>query len=675
MFSVCSLQKFTPGSIHLTKFRDFWLNTLKCSPWVADVLEHGYRIPFTKIPGQYEESNNASVVANEALARSMVLDLAEQGIVEFVSEKPWCVSPLGLVSKSKDGVVKHRLVFDASRWINLHVDPPTVKLAHLDKALLMTHPGDFQVVFDLHSAYYNVKIFPGHVQYLGASIKINEKTQYFVFKHLPFGLNSAVFAITKLWKPLTAYLHMQGIRFSIYVDDGRILAENVTQAEQLHQLVYDLVEKSGWHLAVDKSDGPKEASQCKKYLGFYINTQIMTVTYPDDQLVAFCHRLQGLIHSDLVSVKDLASILGKMISLSPSHGPSVRICSRSGYAMLESHVDAHGWEGLVRWTPSALEELKFFIRHASTFNNSPIINALTDIRVDTVLKNPLSSKQTINATQVNEVLVSDASSIKAAVKSLHGPHQQWSSVFKFNENEKSRSSGERELLAVHKLLQQCLSDHKLSNAHVFWGTDSQNLVSFLTKGSPKPWIQSIVFEILKMSATLHCVINPVHLYREDERIREVDQMSKFKDSDNWSIDHHSFNQFDQDFHFEVDIFADAFNRKAQRFISQFYHAESEAVDAFSIEWKGMAWVCPPPVSLVNKVIRRIRMSPCQGLLVVPNWPASDYFCELFHAKEILHPFHFIKEFTPYIFQNDGATNTPLFGVPDFSFFALYFNTL
>jgi hypothetical protein len=183
----------------------------------------------------------------------------------------------------------------------------------------------------------------------------------------------------------------------------------------------------------------------------------------------------------------------------------------------------------------------------------------------------------------------------------------------------------------------------------------------------------MVFEITTLCADLDCSISPVHLYRTDERIQQVDYLSKLKDTDNWSVDHHTFKTFDDDFKFDLDVFADFGNRKTPKFISKFYHPEAVAVDAFSVPWIGMCWICPP-VSLILPTTARIRNSRCQGLLIVPSWPASEFFCDLFENGNIKEPFVFIKEFKPYIFQNENAKNTPLFGVTPFTFFALYFDT-
>ncbi len=141
-----------------------------------------------------------------------------------------------------------------------------------------------------------------------------------------------------------------------------------------------------------------------------------------------------------------------------------------------------------------------------------------------------------------------------------------------------------------------------------------------------------VFACLLLAHEIECFIDPVHLLREDPRIRLVDEASKTKDTDNWSIDHATFTEFDADFHFEVNLFADKFNKKVGR--SLFYDPAAWAVDAFSIRWNLMCWVCPP-ISLLPRVIRRIRHSECQGLLLVPNWPASDYYPYFFPPKGLV----------------------------------------
>ena len=193
---------FHPGGIHREEVYNFWRDELKAGDWVLKTLREGYEIPFSHPPTSYEERNNSSARENEDKVREIVFEMIESQIVEKMEQKPLCVSPLGLVSKLKDGKMKHRLVWDASRHLNLILEKQKVKLAHLDKALELTNHQDFQVIFDLKSAYYHIKIKESSCQYLDSSIKQEDGSPlYFIYKHLPFGLSSAVHAITKLWKP------------------------------------------------------------------------------------------------------------------------------------------------------------------------------------------------------------------------------------------------------------------------------------------------------------------------------------------------------------------------------------------------------------------------------------------------------------------------------------------
>ena len=86
-------QQFTPGGIHKSEVLNFWKHELNANQWVMDVLENGYVIPFEKAPIQYEEDNNKSAKTNAQFVRTTLTELEKIGVVKFVDEKPFCVSP------------------------------------------------------------------------------------------------------------------------------------------------------------------------------------------------------------------------------------------------------------------------------------------------------------------------------------------------------------------------------------------------------------------------------------------------------------------------------------------------------------------------------------------------------------------------------------------------------
>jgi hypothetical protein len=53
---------------------------------------------------------------------------------------------------------------------------------------------------------------------------------------------------------MNVYIHEKGIRHSIYLDDGRIIAETKSGAEDQRTFVYKTLKNSGCILEVEKSD-------------------------------------------------------------------------------------------------------------------------------------------------------------------------------------------------------------------------------------------------------------------------------------------------------------------------------------------------------------------------------------------------------------------------------------
>ena len=113
---------FIPGSIHSETVREFWRSELKAGGWVMDTLRHGYVISFEQSPPEYEEPNNKSALRERDFVYQAVSDPKKTKVVEFVSEKPYCVSPLSVSYKiGCDGSVKKRLCLDGSRCINKYI--------------------------------------------------------------------------------------------------------------------------------------------------------------------------------------------------------------------------------------------------------------------------------------------------------------------------------------------------------------------------------------------------------------------------------------------------------------------------------------------------------------------------------------------------------------------------
>ena len=88
-----------------------------------------------------------------------------------------------------------------------------------------------------------------------------------------FGISPAVFIVTSLTKPLISHLHKHGIKASIYIDDGRIVAQDEATARS--QLKYSLLvfEKAGWN--IQRSKTTPDPTQKLYFLGYWCDSLLL----------------------------------------------------------------------------------------------------------------------------------------------------------------------------------------------------------------------------------------------------------------------------------------------------------------------------------------------------------------------------------------------------------------
>ena len=529
-----SNSKFKPGSIHKKEAVKFWEEELGAGEWVLQLLHQGYVLPLEEaVHEPYEEENNASARKNMVFVRETVEKWAELGIVQLTDEKPLVVSPLSVVSRvQEDGTVKQRLCWDGSRCLNKRLKKQPVALAHFQRALEATEEGDWQAKYDLQSAYFHIRIAEQHWKYLGAKyLSKAGQQQYFVFCHMPFGLATAVHVITKLFKPINAYLGQRGIRHSIFIDDGRILAQSKEELANHIDVVRQVITDAGWIIEETKSDKKNGGSQEKEYLGFIIDTQKMVVrltTKKKNELIRSLGDLKNSLNR-FVPAKFVASVVGKTISCEPALGPLTQVLLRRVYAQLEEHVQREGWSSNIKVTAEIVEDSASLQTEVQKSEGYPIRTEATNESVVSIIGQPSEFLKTKVISQhlkeeTREIWCGDASAVAVCAYSCTA-NEPFYFVGRLSDEEQRQSSGHRELLTVKYALKQRLEENKVASkpTTMYWLTDSENLVVFLTKGSRKPHIQRLVLETLNISRKLNITIIPIHLRREDPRIQIADE--------------------------------------------------------------------------------------------------------------------------------------------------------
>lgn len=78
----------------------------------------------------------------------------------------------------------------------------------------------------------------------------------------------------------------------------------------------------------------------------------------------------------------------------------------------------------------------------------------------------------------------------------------------------------------------------------------------------------------------------------------------------------------------IDLFATAQNFKLPTYVSPEQDPQAFAVDALSLDWKGMFAYAFPPVPLLIKVLQKFQHSQCTLILVAPFWPRMPWFASI-----------------------------------------------
>ena len=143
---------------------------------------------------------------------------------------------------------------------------------------------------------------------------------------------------------------------------------------------------------MSKSDTPSDVSQLKKHLGFLVDSVSMTVSAPAQKLEDIVLLTRTTLISPPYSARQLARVLGKLISLHPALGPIVMVLSRLAQTELAAFTDSHGWSALLTLSQEAVDALLLLIDSLFALNGYPVRNESTATPLSAVLDHLDSSE-------------------------------------------------------------------------------------------------------------------------------------------------------------------------------------------------------------------------------------------------------------------------------------------
>ena len=464
---------------------------------------------------------------------------------------------------------------------------------------------DYVSVYDIKSCYHQISVAPEHRKFLGFSWILNGKKRFFIFKVVPFGICSGPSICKTIFRPLVTKWRSENIPTVLFFDDGVVGGSSYEQCKKASETVFkDLVlchilpsaEKSCWE--------PKKSAE---WLGHFWNCSDKVVTITDKRVDKLYERISELEKSfPIVSARKVALVVGSLVSMILVLETKVLLYSR----YMQTVINFREWENLTWDSPINIDTLDISqeIRREVSFLKENFAN--------------LNSRSLVGEIAPHVTIFGDAGAegvggykVEDGVKvEFHAP---------LPPPLLGTSSTERELYALFYALNCFVNDikgHKL-----VYITDSQCTDIVCQKGSPK---LNLHFWALKIDE--FCRDHKVKFFTTwvpRELNTEADELSKFKDPDNWSIDRRLFEKAETLIQktFTVDNFASDQNSQCQKFFSRFACPNSAGINAFKFNWFGeVCWLTPPP-KLALKSIQHLKDSYSEGVLIVPKWKSLHFW--------------------------------------------------
>lgn len=580
---------------------EFYLE-VRASQYIVDTVSHGYKLIFKddQPPPRFIRRNNRSALENSSFVYKELKRLESLGCIRSVKTQPHIVNPVSCVYSKK-----WRCVLDASLGLNPFCLKRKIQLSDLKSIDKILEEGDFMTVSDLDSGYWHVPIHPSHQEFLGLHfVHDNGEVEFWVWVCMPLGIIDAAFIFTKLIKPIMSFLHEQGKRSSIYIDDLINFGKTYRECADQEIFIHKSFLRGGWIFKPEKSSGPP--SQTVQYLGLIINSVSMKFEIPQkkfDSILEEATFFLDISNNRIFPVKRLASWVGKLQSLRLAIGPVVSIMCR---ALYQSISDARTWSSFISLGKNSIFEIRWWYENLQFYTCYPINVSSSSIVVDAQISSDSSGVGFFSVSlTTNEKLKS-------------GP---------FTSVQSKSSSTWRELFAVHQTWTDVSICSKYQGLTVKHFTDSKSVFNILSKGSKVQSLQVLVREIF-LSLRSFCInLIPVWLSRAHEYIELSDRGSREYRSDDYSLTNSCLTNILENFPpVTFDAMASSTNTISQKFYSRYPSLNSVGVDIFaqSLDYSEFYFVFPP-VSLCVKVLKFFAKQQVRGILILPLWPSAVWF--------------------------------------------------
>ena len=260
-------------------------------------------------------SNKSTTAQNFSLLEQQTIDnelreFLSKRVIEYSHpEDGEIISPIFILPKKEPG--KYRVIFNLKK-LNESVICRKFKIDTLETAIKLLKPNSFMTSIDLRDAYYSIPIPPEYRKYL----KFSWRGVLYQFTVLPTGLTSSPRIFTKVLKPFFATLRARfGFSCLGYIDDSLYAESSYALCQDATLTTTKLLINLGFFPHPSKPIF--EPTQIIEFLDFLLNTISVTVSLTPKKCEKILAKCQHFLRSEAVSIRDVASLLGTLVSTFP----------------------------------------------------------------------------------------------------------------------------------------------------------------------------------------------------------------------------------------------------------------------------------------------------------------------------------------------------------------------
>ena len=290
------------------RLQNFWKvwQQLGADPWVVSTIREGYAIEFLQSP-PLSSTPIYNLNSQHPQVRVEIEKMIQKGALEKVQNpnSPGFYSRIFVVPKKTGDL---RPVIDL-KLLNTFLKPKPFKMETPQSIRRGLKKGMWVFSIDLKDAYFHIPIHPASRKYL----RICLDQDVYQFRALPFGISSAPWLFTKIFKQIAVILRNRNISIHQYLDDWLNKQWSLQESLRDRECTLQICQKAGCIINWDKSD--LEPTQKFVFVGVQFDLKEDLVSPAEEKWSRLQNKAKTFLQDKLVPAQSWESLLGLLNQL------------------------------------------------------------------------------------------------------------------------------------------------------------------------------------------------------------------------------------------------------------------------------------------------------------------------------------------------------------------------